>query len=146
MYDSDDRRQERSDAQPPNQLTCDECGQPITAITRPGPTTAIAQPCGHRHHGITTQDLQPAQTDGGYRNPDRLAARVRTILADPVVNGEYSVAVEPTAQDTRVRVTPPARHGLPHHLLRQLTTRLNLQVRSVHPTNPHQLTTILTTQ
>jgi ribosomal protein L34E len=46
MLDSNDSDQEPSAAQRHENNRCPNCGDPLQAITRRGPTDATAQPCG----------------------------------------------------------------------------------------------------
>jgi len=55
MFDSNDDAQERSDAQT---LDCPECGQRIHSITRSGPATATAGPCGCDLGSLRVADLR----------------------------------------------------------------------------------------
>jgi len=62
---------EDDDSPPTNNETkqCPECGDDILFITRRGPSTATAQPCGHSLGGMRVRDLatesQRVATDGG---------------------------------------------------------------------------------
>jgi hypothetical protein len=105
MNESTHDAQKRSDTDDESTTTsdetkhCPECGDDILSITRRGPSTATAQPCGHSLGSLRVRDLattsRRAATDGGQpKTEDAVYFRVEGISPDDVGDDFLAYASE----------------------------------------------------